>query len=102
MAILQERDLALCLRLMLVFFIISSIATSFAELQRFEHPPKDDGSLSFLVIGDWGRRGFYNQSIVAREVATFFYLYSFVKFFFFFFPIYGKFDYCTEKQWFCY
>ncbi|CAN6675352.1 unnamed protein product [Malus baccata var. baccata] len=45
--------------------IISSLAvsTSFAELQRLEHAAKrDDGSLSFLVVGDWGRRGLYNQS----------------------------------------
>jgi hypothetical protein len=27
-----------------------------AELQQFEHPIKADGMLSFLVIGDWGRR----------------------------------------------
>ncbi|XP_048318826.2 purple acid phosphatase 17 [Ziziphus jujuba] len=68
MAVVQERTLALCLNLMLVFFIVSSIATTLADLQRFDHPAKDDGSLSFLVVGDWGRRGFYNQSIVAREM----------------------------------
>ncbi|GFZ21302.1 Calcineurin-like metallo-phosphoesterase superfamily protein [Actinidia rufa] len=39
----------------------------FAALQRFEHPAKADGSLSFLVIGDWGREGFYNQSEVALQ-----------------------------------
>lgn len=31
-------------------------------------PPKSDGTLSFLVVGDWGRRGSYNQSQVARQV----------------------------------
>ncbi|CAB4295874.1 unnamed protein product [Prunus armeniaca] len=41
---------------------------SVAELQRFEHPPKADGSLSFLVVGDWGRRGLYNQSQVAFQM----------------------------------
>ncbi|ONI31897.1 hypothetical protein PRUPE_1G337500 [Prunus persica] len=41
---------------------------SVAELQRFEHPPKADGSLSFLVVGDWGRRGLYNQSQVALQM----------------------------------
>lgn len=39
-----------------------------AEFQRFQHPVKADGSLSFLVIGDWGRKGAYNQSHVALQV----------------------------------
>ncbi|KAG6676013.1 hypothetical protein I3843_15G127300 [Carya illinoinensis] len=39
-----------------------------AELQRFEHPTKSDGSLSFLVVGDWGRRGAFNQSRVAYQM----------------------------------
>ncbi|KAF7822155.1 purple acid phosphatase 17-like [Senna tora] len=39
-----------------------------AELQRFEHSSKSDGSLSFLVLGDWGRRGAYNQSEVAFQM----------------------------------
>ncbi|OMO60826.1 hypothetical protein CCACVL1_23856 [Corchorus capsularis] len=39
-----------------------------AELERFEHGAKPDGSLSFLVIGDWGRRGDYNQSDVALQM----------------------------------
>lgn len=41
-----------------------------AELQRFEHPIKANGSLSLLVIGDWGRRGHYNQSLVADQVCS--------------------------------
>lgn len=39
-----------------------------SELQRFEHGGNRDGSLSFLVIGDWGRRGAFNQSRVALQV----------------------------------
>ncbi|XP_054817282.1 purple acid phosphatase 17-like [Prosopis cineraria] len=39
-----------------------------AELQRYAHPSKTDESLSFLVIGDWGRRGAYNQSEVAFQM----------------------------------
>ncbi|XP_065631636.1 purple acid phosphatase 3 [Quercus suber] len=46
-------------------FCIISIS---AELQRFEHPIKANGSLSLLVIGDWGRRGHYNQSLVADQM----------------------------------
>nr|XP_027096427.1 purple acid phosphatase 8-like isoform X1 [Coffea arabica] len=40
-----------------------------AELPRFEHPIKPDGSLSILVVGDWGRRGAYNQTEVAAQMA---------------------------------
>ncbi|KAM7279049.1 hypothetical protein ACFE04_006183 [Oxalis oulophora] len=39
-----------------------------AELQTFDHPINVDGSLSFLVIGDWGRRGAFNQSKVALQM----------------------------------
>ncbi|GMY18131.1 purple acid phosphatase 17-like [Fagus crenata] len=47
---------------------ISLVLSSFADLQRFEHPAKGEGQLSFLVVGDWGRRGFYNQSEVALQM----------------------------------
>jgi hypothetical protein len=43
-------------------------APAAAELERVEHPAKNDGSLSLLVIGDWGRKGTYNQSRVAEQV----------------------------------
>jgi len=39
-----------------------------ALLQRLEHPVKADGSLSLVVIGDWGRKGTYNQSEVSAQV----------------------------------
>nr|XP_023879927.1 purple acid phosphatase 3-like [Quercus suber]POE76318.1 purple acid phosphatase 3 [Quercus suber] len=44
------------------------LVLSLAEFQRFEQPTKADGSLSFLVVGDWGRRGGYNQSQVAHQM----------------------------------
>lgn len=44
------------------------ILSASAELQRFTHSSKHDASLSFLVIGDWGRRGAYNQSEVAFQM----------------------------------
>ena len=44
------------------------LVPSTAELQRFEHPVKVEESLSFLVVGDWGRKGLYNQSAVAIQV----------------------------------
>jgi tartrate-resistant acid phosphatase type 5 len=35
--------------------------TAAAALPRLEHPPKsDDGSLSLLVVRDWGRKGTHN------------------------------------------
>ncbi|KAK6123778.1 hypothetical protein DH2020_042475 [Rehmannia glutinosa] len=39
-----------------------------AEFQRFEQPTKGDGTLRFLVVGDWGRKGDYNQSQVAFQM----------------------------------
>lgn len=53
---------ALCVLLCCIFHC------AYAELQRFEHPAKPDGSLSFLVLGDWGRRGEFNQSEVAVQM----------------------------------
>ncbi|KAK6921565.1 Calcineurin-like phosphoesterase domain, ApaH type [Dillenia turbinata] len=44
------------------------LGSGLAELQRLEHSAKPDGSLSFLVVGDWGRKGFYNQSQVAFQM----------------------------------
>ncbi|PWA82757.1 purple acid phosphatase 17 [Artemisia annua] len=41
-----------------------------ADLQRLEHTVKPDGSVSFLVVGDWGRRGLYNQSSVAYQMGN--------------------------------
>lgn len=43
-------------------------APAAAELARLEHPAKDGGSLSLLVVGDWGRKGAFNQSRVAHQV----------------------------------
>lgn len=59
--------------LSLLFFVLSlglCFIPSTAELQRFKHPAKADGSLSFLVVGDWGRRGLYNQSEVALQMGV--------------------------------
>ncbi|PWZ53963.1 hypothetical protein Zm00014a_009198 [Zea mays] len=43
-------------------------APAAAELARLEHPAKDGGSLSLLVVGDWGRKGTFNQSRVAHQM----------------------------------
>ena len=57
------------------FFALLAVASllcapAAAELVRLEHPAKNDGSLSLLVVGDWGRKGTYNQSRVAQQVTT--------------------------------
>ncbi|KAL8265918.1 hypothetical protein R6Q59_003262 [Mikania micrantha] len=33
-----------------------------ARIQGLHHLMNNNGSLSFLVIGDWGPKGWYNQS----------------------------------------
>ncbi|KAG6528462.1 purple acid phosphatase 17-like [Zingiber officinale] len=45
-----------------------ALVPCYAELQRFERSPKADGSLSLLVVGDWGRNGMFNQSEVATQM----------------------------------
>lgn len=47
-------------------FLIFCSTTSGVE--KFDHPIKVNGNLRFLVVGDWGRRGHYNQSAVAFQV----------------------------------
>ncbi|KAL2942362.1 Purple acid phosphatase 3 [Bienertia sinuspersici] len=39
-----------------------------AKLPRLKQKTKEDGSLSLLVVGDWGRNGDYNQSLVASQM----------------------------------
>jgi hypothetical protein len=39
-----------------------------AELTKLQHLPKKKGNLAILVIGDFGRKGTYNQSDVATQV----------------------------------
>ncbi|TXG50923.1 hypothetical protein EZV62_023447 [Acer yangbiense] len=52
-----------------LFIITNLVFSAYADqLQRFEHPTKTHESLSFLVLGDWGRRGDFNQSQVALQM----------------------------------
>ncbi|KAK9276424.1 hypothetical protein L1049_005957 [Liquidambar formosana] len=66
MATLLKKPMLLCL----IFAVLlqMGLVPAAAELRRFEQPAKADGSLSFLVVGDWGRRGRYNQSDVAAQM----------------------------------
>ncbi|KAK6148001.1 hypothetical protein DH2020_018913 [Rehmannia glutinosa] len=59
----------MCLWLVVVVIIGSFNACKIsAEFQRFEQPTKGDGTLRFLVVGDWERKGDYNQSQVAFQM----------------------------------
>ncbi|XP_059655291.1 purple acid phosphatase 8-like [Cornus florida] len=57
----------LSLELITATLLCLAIAVA-AELPLFQHPPKPDGSLSVLVVGDWGRKGTHNQSEVALQM----------------------------------
>jgi len=67
MAVLLKKSIAFCL-LSAIAFVLCFFHTSHAKLQRFDHPTKSNGSVSFLVVGDWGRRGEFNQSQVAYQM----------------------------------
>ncbi|KAK1288442.1 Purple acid phosphatase 17 [Acorus calamus] len=59
----------MALNLLLLLSLLNlNIISSLGELQRLGHPIKADGSLSALVIGDWGRTGSYNQTDVAFQM----------------------------------
>ncbi|XP_028245211.1 purple acid phosphatase 8-like isoform X2 [Glycine soja] len=58
------------LQLVFIGTIALCLVVSSAVLERFEQALKQDGSLSFLVIGDWGRKGAYNQSKVAFQMGV--------------------------------
>lgn len=49
-------------------FLLYICTTTNGELPRFIEPAKSDGSVNFITIGDWGRRGDFNQSKVAYQV----------------------------------
>ena len=51
--------------------LLSLVPKLEAAFTTVEQAIKSDGSISFLVIGDWGRRGLYNQSQVALQVSLF-------------------------------
>ncbi|KAL6842901.1 hypothetical protein ACP4OV_027214 [Aristida adscensionis] len=54
--------------LVLLLIVVAVAGVVGAELPRVEHPPKEEGSLAVLAVGDWGRRGQFNQSLVAEQM----------------------------------
>ncbi|XP_073144509.1 purple acid phosphatase 17-like isoform X2 [Henckelia pumila] len=65
MASLQNKTMVLSLLLSLFSLFSREIS---AEFQRFEQNIRGDGTLRFLVVGDWGRNGGFNQSEVAFQM----------------------------------
>lgn len=63
-AISYKNAKALCFLMFISFAFVSTTK----KFPSFQHPTNNDGSLSFLVLGDWGRRGGFNQSQVALQM----------------------------------
>lgn len=59
--------------------LLVGLHSAAAEFQTFHHQLGSE-SLSLLVVGDWGRRGAYNQSQVAHQVVLLFYFFLFTFF----------------------
>lgn len=55
----------------LIVAVVMAVVVVDGELQRFEAPSKADGAVNVMVIGDWGRKGEYNQSLLARQVSLY-------------------------------
>ncbi|KAK4488945.1 hypothetical protein RD792_004736 [Penstemon davidsonii] len=62
-----NKVMVLCLWLFLISLLCNFDIIP-AEFPKFKQPIKGDGTLSFLVVGDWGRRGDFNQSEVAFQM----------------------------------
>ncbi|KAK4414092.1 Purple acid phosphatase 17 [Sesamum alatum] len=66
-ALSGNKSMAAALCLWLAAFSFVSYRTA-AEMRRFDQPTRGDGTLRFLVVGDWGRKGEFNQSQVAYQM----------------------------------
>ncbi|CAI0458250.1 unnamed protein product [Linum tenue] len=60
----QQPVASVAVLLSVVWFVAAT-----AELPRLEHDTAA-GSLAVLVVGDWGRKGAYNQTRVATQLKT--------------------------------
>ncbi|CAO2837151.1 unnamed protein product [Amaranthus hypochondriacus] len=54
--------------ILLGFFLVLNCHLINAKLTKIKQKTKQDKSLSFLVVGDWGRKGGFNQSLVATQM----------------------------------
>jgi tartrate-resistant acid phosphatase type 5 len=70
-AAMANRSAAVAGKVLIAVLAVATLLCAQAStmLPRLEHAsPKNDGSLSIVVVGDWGRMGMYNQSRVAEQV----------------------------------
>ncbi|KAK9691804.1 hypothetical protein RND81_09G221100 [Saponaria officinalis] len=67
MASIYSKKMSLML-IVLGLSMLLEVQVTKAWLPRYQQSTKDDGSLSFLVVGDWGRKGAFNQSFVATQM----------------------------------
>jgi hypothetical protein len=67
-----DEYMALCLVLMISSFDLCLVWTH-AELWRFEQPAKIDGTLSFLVLGDWGRKVAFKIALHVLQTSLLFF-----------------------------
>lgn len=91
---------SLSLMVVMTCLSLTCFLSESAELPRVlvEHSVKDDKSLSFLVVGDWGRGGAFNQSQVAHQVViiiTKYFLYNMIIKY-----LYKKEKSCCRHGWF--
>jgi len=68
-----DEYMALCLVLMISSFDLCLVWTH-AELWRFEQQVKIDGTLSFLVLGDWGRKDAFKVALQVQPTSLFYFL----------------------------
>lgn len=54
--------------LLITVLALQLSAAACGELPVVEHPVEPGGPLRLMVVGDWGRKGRYNQSRVAEQV----------------------------------
>ncbi|XP_057809088.1 purple acid phosphatase 3-like [Salvia miltiorrhiza] len=54
---------------LMIFWLCLCLSVS-AKLVQIRHRVKDESQVSFLAVGDWGRKGGYNQSAVARSMGV--------------------------------
>ncbi|KAJ3674113.1 hypothetical protein LUZ60_006105 [Juncus effusus] len=64
------RKMASLISLIAILLIAIQYGQSNAELTAIKHLPKNNGNLSILIIGDWGRKGTYNQSKVSYQMGV--------------------------------
>ncbi|KAG8379507.1 hypothetical protein BUALT_Bualt07G0095600 [Buddleja alternifolia] len=63
----RYRNCIAMLPLLIVCLCLREV-TVIARLVQIRHPVRANSRVTFLAVGDWGRKGGYNQSAVARRV----------------------------------